>query len=340
MNSDISPTILEKSPLILAEIQKAQSILLHCHPSPDPDSVGSVLATKFALEQIGKKVTIIKGDSAIPNAFMHFPGVKDIIQKNLFEIDLKTFDLFLILDSGSPEQISRLGPISSPWPLYTIVIDHHSSNKGYADINLIEFDYPATAQILFDLFSLWNIKITHDIAVNLFMGIYTDTGGFKYPRTKPKTFVIASELVRYAPDFVEIISNMENSGTPGDIAFKALALSSIETFFEDKFAISIVSQEALTKKSLILKDIQAHSISPTLRTVAQWMITGVMVESEPNKIKLSFRSKDSEKYDVSKLALALGGGGHKAAAGSTLNNMSIEEAKKLVVSKVKELYNL
>src|SRR3989344_3353977 len=123
-----------KASQIFDEIKKASSILLHCHPSPDPDSVGSALAMKFALEQLGKKATVIKGDSEIPQAFMHFPGAKEIIAENFFEVDLKEFNLFIILDSAAPEQISRFKPIKFPLPIRTIVIDHHRTNPGYADI--------------------------------------------------------------------------------------------------------------------------------------------------------------------------------------------------------------
>ena len=70
----MTKTIHEKAPLILAEIKKAKHILLHCHPSPDPDSVGSALAMKFAIEQLDREVTLIKGDSDIPETFV-FPGV-------------------------------------------------------------------------------------------------------------------------------------------------------------------------------------------------------------------------------------------------------------------------
>src|SRR5579872_6587049 len=103
--TDISPLIKEKAPLILAEIKKATSILLHCHPSPDPDSVGSALAMKFALESLGKKATIIQGDNDIPRAYMHFPGAQDIVKKNFFELDLTQFDLFIVQDTGGLERI-------------------------------------------------------------------------------------------------------------------------------------------------------------------------------------------------------------------------------------------
>src|SRR5882724_10069578 len=114
MASDISPIIKEKAPIILAEIKKAKSILLHCHPLPDPDSVGSALAMKFALEQMGKKVTFIRGDSEIPRGFMHFPGAKEIVNKNFSEVDLQEFDLLISLDSGSKNMISQASPPSYP----------------------------------------------------------------------------------------------------------------------------------------------------------------------------------------------------------------------------------
>jgi len=340
MTSDISPLIVEKAPLILLEIHKAQSILLHCHPSPDPDSVGSVLATKFALQAMGKKVTVIQGDSDIPEAFMHFPGATEIIDKNFFEINATDYDLFIVLDAGSVEQISKLGVFPIPFPIPTIVIDHHASNKGYASlINLVESSYPATAQVLFDLFTVWNVIMTPDIAANLFMGIYTDTGGFKYPGTTSRTLTIASSLISYVPNFSLLISRMENSNTPEDIAFRALALSSIETFFNGKLALAVVSFEKLVEKNIPVGHAHANAVSPALRSVGQWLITGTLIEVAPGLIKLSFRSKDGEQFDVSKLTVTLGGGGHKAAAGASMKT-SLQEAKDLVVSKAKELYNL
>ena len=340
MNTDsISTLIKEKAPIILAEIEKAHSILLHCHPSPDPDSVGSALAMKFALEQMGKKATVIKGDSEIPEAFMHFPGAHTILQKNFTEIDLAEFDLFIVVDTGSITQISRLKPIQFPLAIRTVAIDHHISNSGFADVNLIEPAYPATSQVLFDLFSIWKIKIDSDIAANLFMGIYTDTGGFKYPGTTVRTFNVAGTLTEIIPEFPKIISDMENSRTLGELRFQALALNSVETFLNGQCGFSIISNQSLVEHNILKSEIHGEQITPILRSISEWKFSGMFVEMEPGQVKISLRSKDGDVYDVSKLAASMGGGGHKAAAGLNLH-MSIDEAKKLVVSKAKEMYNL
>ncbi|HEY4504120.1 MAG TPA: bifunctional oligoribonuclease/PAP phosphatase NrnA [Candidatus Paceibacterota bacterium] len=327
---------------IKREIDKAKSIILHCHPSPDPDSVGSVLAMKFGLEQLGKKVTAIQGDSEIPNAFMHFPGAGDIVKKNFGQIDLRDFDLFIILDASSPEMISQIKIPTFPLSIRTIVIDHHATNKSYADINLIDISSPATALILFQLFRAWKINITPEIATNLFVGIYTDTGGFRYSPTDYADYRVlqsASELAKIAPDFTKTIFIMENSNKKESVYFQALALNSIKTFHNENLVISFVSNKELKNKNINDDSIAVHSISNILKSVVGWNIAVSMIEREPNIVKISCRTRDSQKYDVSKLASALGGGGHKVAAGATLL-MPLDSAVKKVVETVKIIYNL
>lgn len=330
--------IKEKAPLILAEIKKAKSVLLHCHPSPDPDSVGSALAMKFAIEQLGGKATVIKGDSDIPEAFMHFPGAGEILMKSFWEIDPNDYDLFIIVDSAL-SGVSRLKPITElPSSMMVINIDHHKTNKGDGKINIVDQNYPANAQLLYDLFIEMGIKITPEIAGNLFVGIYTDTS-FKYEGTNADTFRVASELVKIYPQFLKLIADMQNCKIFEDIVFQGLAFSSIKRECNNKILMSVVSYEALQEKNIPDISVSAGIISPDLRTVKGYDLYIVILEPRPNKIKISFRTSNSDKYDVSLLAASIGGGGHKAAAGATLE-MSLEDAKSLVVSKAKELYNL
>jgi phosphoesterase RecJ-like protein len=328
----------ETTDKIKKEIDKAQSILLHCHPSPDPDSLGSTLAMKLGLESLGKKVTLIKGDSEIPKAFV-FPGVETVTQKNFFEINLGDFDLFLILDSGSLEMISKKSEIVFPDSLMTVVIDHHASNIGYGKINLVDVSYSSTAQLVFDLLSKWNIEIDHDIALNIFMGMYTDTGGFRYGINPDRTLEVATKLAKLAPDYQKTISTMENSNRIESLIFESLALSSLQTFFDGKLVLSSVSNVDIVKNKFTDDDIFTGHISNKIKSVIGTQIAGTLIERDSNVVKISFRSRDVVKYDVSKLALALGGGGHKAAAGATLN-MSLPDALEKVVKTVKELYNI
>jgi phosphoesterase RecJ-like protein len=318
---------------IKKEIEKAQNILLHCHPSPDPDSVGSTLAMKFALEQMGKKVTLIKGDSEIPKAFV-FPGIETIVQKNFFEVDLKDFDLFLILDA-TIARVSTLQSITIPKHLKTIIIDHHVSNPGLADINYIKPEYSSTAEIIFGLLKGWNIAIDHDIALNLFMGIYTDTGGYRYGQNIVKTLEVASELAKIAPDFQKTIFTMENSNRKETIIFESLALSSLK-IYNDKFALVSVSHTDLLKNNISGEDTFTGGISNKIKSILGIEISATLIEKEEGIVKVSFRSS---KHDISKLAVMLGGGGHKFAAGATIPG-SLHDAILKVVKIAKDLYTI
>jgi phosphoesterase RecJ-like protein len=331
--------VQKTAPKILAAIKAANNILLHCHPSPDPDSVGSALAMKFALEGMGKKATVIRGDSEIPLAFMHFPGADSIVPKNFFEVDLKEFDLFIVLDSGSLQMISRRGEVKFPETLKVIVIDHHATTADFGLINLIEPSYPACCQILFDLFKECKILITPDIAKNLFIGTYTDTGGFKYDKTTNNTFAMVAELSRIAPDFHTIISEMENGRKPGELVSLGLLLSNIKTFIHGHLAIASVSNIDLIKSGLTSDDVETSWVASLLRSVIGWEISVCCVEVSKGIVKASFRTRDSEKFDVTRLATTFGGGGHKAAAGATLT-MPLPQAIEKIVATAKEIYNL
>lgn len=336
--------IPELAPTILAEIKKAKSVLLCCHPSPDPDSVGSVLAMKWAIESLGgagsgPKVTAISGDSEIPDEFMHFPGAHDIVPKNFGEVDLAEFDLFISLDASTLDMVSRKSAVTFPAGLKTIVIDHHRTNTKYAQVNLVDASYPATCQILYDLFEAWNIEITPDIAADLFIGIYTDTGGFRHRGTNAATFRAAAKLVEKIPDFSKLITDMDNSRKPETLAFMALALNSITTFMGGTMAIASVSHAELMEKNIHDGAGRGSEVSAYMNSVKAWNASLSLVEVEPGRVKCSFRAKDQDRFDVSKLAVAFGGGGHILAAGANLA-ATIPEAKKLIIAKAEELYTI
>ena len=333
---------------ILAHIKQAKSILLHLHPSPDPDSVGSALAMKFAIESIAStqnnapKVTIARGDSPTPASFSDFPGYASIVPHAVSDadFDLNQFDLFIMQDSGSFSMVSGAYKDKAPADVFpaglkTIVIDHHASNTGYAkDLNVIDTSYPATAQMLYDLFVLWGITITPEIAANLFIGMFTDTGGFRYKGTTSHTLAAASVLAGMYPDFPKLIFAMDNQNEPESIIFKGLALQHIEHFLNDHLALSFVSNEDLVKNNINESHISAHSISYTLISVVGWDVGVAIIEVKPKTYKLSFRTRNPEQYDLSIIAKSIGGGGHKAAAGATLVDMTAEEVKKNIVDAV------
>lgn len=321
------------------EIDRAQKILLHLHPGPDGDSAGSSLAMYHVLKSLNKDITLIQGDNDLPENLSTLPGADKIIPKNIFQIDLNQYDLFIILDSSSLRQISRLGDIKFPKKLKTVCIDHHISSEKFANINLIVATSPATSQVLFEFLQLRKIKLNPKIAACLFIGIYTDTGGFKYLNTTYKTLNIVAQLAKIYPKFPKLIFDIENNDEPDRLKLISLLLGSIETYFSNHVAIASISFDEIQKNKLSNSSINSNSdVSNMIKSVVGWDIALTLTEIQPETVKISLRTRDSQKYDLAKIALATkAGGGHRAAAGATLN-MSLSQAKETILAIIKKLY--
>ncbi len=331
MNSKIT----EQAPAIFEEVQKAKNILLHCHPSPDCDSVGSSLAWMYYLKSLGKNVTVIIGDSEPGNNLKVMPGFEQIEMKNYSQINAEDYDLFIINDSADLSRVSSKGNVNFPNTMRTIVIDHHPSNIGFGDINLIVEDYIANGQIVYELFKLWNVEITKEIAANLILAIYTDSGGLKFAPTNSDTLKDYAELVDIFPEFTKLIFKYDNSKERDELKFRGMVLSSIEEFFNNSVAMACISCERLEQNNIQNKN--ANGMATALISVPEWKIGATLIEKEKNLVSLSMRSGDTELYDLSVFTQAIGGGGHKAAAGALLK-MSLEDAKKLVLDNLNEMY--
>lgn len=325
--------IKEAAPLIWTEIEQAQNILLHCHLNPDSDSIGSAMATRQILLNLGKKVTVIKGDSDLPKWAPFLPGGGQIELKNYFEVDLNEFDLFISQDSSDLERISRIKEIVFPNHLRVINIDHHASNTNYGHINLVPTDRPATSQILFELYKEWGVEITKPVAQCLMAGINSDTGGFIHRGTNSLTFTVAAELATIAPDFSDLLNSIYGVASLTRMKFMGQMMSGIELSFDGRVAMATMSYDDFSKLKLPSKqEIKQTGLSNMIRNIEGVLISFILVEDEPGVTGVSARSRNGEKYDVAKLLGEFGGGGHKAAAGAQIKKPLSEAKADLVAS--------
>ncbi len=326
------------APLLWEEIEQAKRIILHLHPSPDGDSVGSALGMMGLLEMAGKRVTVLGGDSKPPQYLSELPGFDKIISVRAGEFKWQIGDLFIVQDASAVNQISKIDTFLLPDFITTVVIDHHVANAITAKLKLIDTSYVATAQMVYDLAKSWKLKITPEIAINLFIGIYTDSGGFKYYPTSSKTLAVASKLAAINPKFSDFIFKIENNNEPERLIFLGLALNSIELFYGGNVALVALTFEQLKEKNLLGEGGDKSDIANMLKSVNGWNIGVCMTEKEPGVIGVSLRTRDAKKFDVSQIALATGtGGGHPAAAGATIR-LPLAEAKKYLLAKISEVY--
>ncbi len=336
-NANMIDTSLDQK--IWQEIESATTILLHMHPTPDGDSAGSSLALRDVLAEMGKDVTLIQGDSELPDYLRHLPGAEFVEPHPYGAVETGEIDLFIILDSAALSQISRQTDVVFPENMRTVVIDHHGTNQGYGDVNWIDSGYVATAHMVYDLLQANQVSISHDAAMCLYVGMFTDSGGFQYPPTNGHTLRAAADLADKAPDFHEYIFHINNTFDPENMYYRGMALNNIELFHNGKIAISVVSANELNSKGIMPDQADKSFIANQLKSVVGWDVAVGMVETEPGYVKASFRTRKPDIYHLGKITEMLGGGGHQAAAGLTLKT-SLSDAKRQIVAAVLEWENL
>lgn len=322
----------EESTQILKEIKKAKKILVNCHRSPDADGVGSSLALYLALKKMGKEVKVVCPSNLRED--LKFLLHSEVIEKiNFKKFDFKDYDLFFCLDSAGPNMVT--GDEHIPLPKIPIIlIDHHKTNPKFGKINMVDSKVSSTAEIIYLIFEDWKVKIDKDIATLLFSGILSDTGIFQYPGVTGRTFKIAEVLMEKGADKDEIIFRLARSYSFKEVKLWGEILARIKKDESYKFVWSAVPHEIYEKYSKPegTKESAANLFAPIINDTDFGM---VMVEETKGTTTVSLRSRTG--FDVSKIALALGGGGHNNAAGGKVSGLSFDEAVEKILRTAREV---
>lgn len=307
-------------------VEKSNKIAVVAHADPDGDSIGSIMALREALKIKGKDVDFfINGE--IP---FNYKFIKDLKEAST-SFKEKKYDLFFALDSSDEERLGDKVEIMIN-SKNTICIDHHKTNTGYCDVNIIEPDFSSTGEIIYEIFKTLKYEINEIAAENIFIAIITDTGKFIYDNAGYKTFENVSELLKLNINKNEIIKNLYSSEPKNVFKLKADVFNSTEFFMDDKVALSCLFKENLNKYNLSLKDIDG--LVERLRDIENVEISILIKELEENTYKISMRSLGNS--DVSKVCETFGGGGHKNAAGFKIDNIEFVTLKKLILEEVEK----
>lgn len=316
----------------MEEIKKAKRVLMHLHLGPDGDSIGSVFAMWRWLEKIGKKVTVISFD-LIPGEFHFLEEVKLVKKADVAKFDFSKFDLWLSLDSSDWNMITRKTNFRLKDRITIINIDHHQTNANYGKINLVLPEKSSVAEILFELFKKWKVKIDKEIATRLFLGIFLDTGGFFYLNTSPNTMRIGAELLEKGADKKTIILSLYRNQPLKTLKYWGRVLAAMKLDKKGRFVMATIPYRIF--KELELSKYEAVGAASQFAPIVKDTDFGVVLdEDKPRNVRGNLRSKSD--FDVSRIALAMGGGGHKAAAGFRMKG-SLGEVERKLVEVIKKL---
>ncbi len=292
-------------------IHGADRLVVSCHVNPDGDALGSALALHLALRGAGRHSTISFSEPfTVPPAYRFLGTMLD-------ELTAPTAvpaqpDLFVSFDAGSLDRLGTLVPTFER-ARRTLVVDHHASNPGFGDLNLIDPSAPASAVLCRELLRRLDLPLDQDIATALYLGVVTDTGRFQYQATNADTHRLAAELLDHGVRQYEIATAVFETNPVGYLRLLADALGRLRQEPEASLVWTMVTQDDLRTHGLDLD--QTEGLIDVVRTDAASDVALVLKEQPGGGWRGSMRSRG--KVDVSRVATHFDGGGHVYAAGFT-----------------------
>lgn len=312
-------------------ILEGKKIGITYHVSPDGDAVGSVLALLNALKSLNKDCYVISKDTLSENV-KFLKGSEDITGY-VVEPEDET-DIIVVLDCGNLERVSAnikefTGTI--------INIDHHLSNDKYGDVNYIDSNAAATAEIVYELLNIMGIDfkesndITKEIGTCIYTSIVTDTGGYRHSNVTERTHTISATLKKIGVDNTFIYQSLFDNKEFNRIKVIGKALSSIQLILNGKVALLEIDKNFTEDLGIDVGD-TSDIISYGLQI--KGVEVTLLIKEVEDGVKASLRAKSY--VDVRKIAEVFGGGGHVRASGIKIKNISMEEAKYEILNEIQK----
>lgn len=317
--------------LIMNAFNGAKNIVLIGHVAPDGDTIGSILALKEIcnnFEGINQIDIVISGE--IPSVYKFLPGVNCFTRPDNDSL-LPEYDLAIAVDVASKDRVGYAEKVFDRARI-SMVIDHHGTNPSFSHYNLIDSTASATGELLYEFAQFLNLKITKDMAINLYTTILTDTGGFKFSNTTARTFSICSELVKAGADPYSIYQNCYGSKPLKMVQLHSHCISNVNLTDNDRIAWSVITRKLLHDLGAI--DEHTEGIVESFKVIDTVEISALFKETIDGNIKVSLRSKDK---NVCSVAKEFNGGGHTLAAGCTLKGNDFDKVINLVLTRLKSL---
>ncbi|HUM82382.1 MAG TPA: bifunctional oligoribonuclease/PAP phosphatase NrnA [Lachnospiraceae bacterium] len=278
------------------------------HVRPDGDCIGTNTALYLYIKKNYPLIDVKLYLEEPKAALLFLKGCDKMISETPAD---ESVDLFISCDASEKERIAVAGNLL-PLAKKSVCIDHHISNTGFADVNIIVPEASSSAEVLYGL--LEDEKIDKDCAEALYTGIIHDTGVFQYKNTSPYTMTVAAALMKKGIDFCSIIDNSFNIRTHRENQILGRTLLESVLMLDGRVIVGTVTHRDMAFYDVTQKDLDG--IVAQLRLTKGVEVAVFIYECEPQVYKVSLRSNSD--IDVSEIAAAFEGGGHIRAAGCTM----------------------
>lgn len=290
----------------LTLIAQARRVYVVTHADPDGDAIGSLLGLGWALDSLGKHVTLACADG-VPSPFRFLPGREKVVTAGP-----AGHDLVIGLDASDP---SRYGDAYHPesYPdIPLLVIDHHVTNEGFGAVSLVDPEAAATAEMLFELIQALGVSLDARIATCLLAGLLTDTQGFRTANTTARSMGVAMCLMEAGANLTELTRQLFGTRSLSSLCVLGCALT--EMRLDGRIIWSEISQATLRECQATSGD--ASGVVNVLGSTREADVAVVFREQSDGSVDVGMRAAPG--INLAPVATRLGGGGHPQAAGCVL----------------------
>ncbi len=320
----------EKFNQIVELAKKSNQILVTSHLDPDGDSIGSQLALAGWLRTLSADVRVIN-QSKVPAKYLFLDEERVIKEFETVKNSNWQPDVVFVLECPTPDRAGEVKTLFEK-ECKIINLDHHPDNVMFGDISYVETQASALGEIIYELLTYAGYRMNKQTATWLYAAILTDTGRFRFSNTTPQAMRIAAELISLGAIPREISNQIYYNNSGSALKLLGFALQNLQTFKQGKISFLVIDQKILQELKVSTEELEGFVDYSLFLKGAE---VGVLfTEKNGSRTKVSLRSQNS--FDVSALARSLGGGGHKNAAGCTVER-NLDSTKELILKKIEEV---
>ena len=306
-----------------AFLQEHDRFLLLTHRRPDGDTVGSAAALCRALRLLGKQAWVLENPQLTPK---YRPWLEGLL------ISAAPEDACVVsIDVASENMLAQnAGNFAGR---IALAIDHHGSNTGFAAAGLVRPEAAACGEVIYEVLRRLQAPLDKAIAEALYVAVSTDTGCFKYSNVTEHTFAVAAALKQAGADTYPINKRLFETKRFARLQLEARLTESCRFYAGGKIGVCRIP--ASLRDELGVTEDDVDDISGFARDIAGVEIAVMLRDIEHGTTKISLRSRPP--FDTSALCARLGGGGHPAAAGASVQ-AGLDEAEQAVLRAIRAQY--
>ncbi len=308
---------------VVAWLAENDRFAIITHAGPDGDTIGSAAGLCRGLRQLGKTAYVLQNSQ--------FPDKYKYLVEGLLKEDAQEGDTIISVDVAAAKMLSDDSRYLAD--RVDLRIDHHATDTPFAQQELVDSTAAACSEIIYDLLMLLGVQLDVPTANALFTALSTDTGCFRYANTTSRTFATAAACAAVSPDIFQITQALFDTVTLGRLRLQNWVVEHMQLLCDGKIVVCGIPADLY--RTLELEEEDMKNLSGFLRSIQGVKIAATVKQDEEGHTGISVRAVPG--YDAAAICVKFGGGGHKGAAGASMENVTLEEALQALIQAMPEI---